>query len=320
MEAYPGISIIIPTYNNEKTLEKTIPSILNQKYKGNIEVILVDDNSPDNTKDIAKKFGLKLIRHEKNMGLANSVNDGFYNASYDLVCIIHDDVLLPDDKWLSKLIPHLQDPSIAAVTSPVIMTKEIWNRLNFWEKAMYVWELGDWQKSITALNYSDGKNDIYKKEIFLKFGGFDSSTYRVACEDVDLSKRLQRAGYKILSIPIPAYHLHSPRSTGLKNILKKNAQLSEGQGVLFRKYRFIGGWNNQVFKSLAIVGLAIPIESVRILSALYIIALVMGYTLKTYIKMRDYRILFVLPIVKLVDYFINVACFWKGFLTKKQRL
>ena len=56
----PLVSVIIPTYNSSRTLEKCLESIKNQTYK-NIEIIVVDNNSTDNTKEIAKKFADKAI-------------------------------------------------------------------------------------------------------------------------------------------------------------------------------------------------------------------------------------------------------------------
>jgi probable beta-1,3-galactosyltransferase len=55
----PLVSVIIPTYNSSRTLEKCLKSIKNQTYK-NIEIIVVDNNSIDNTKEIAKKYTGKV--------------------------------------------------------------------------------------------------------------------------------------------------------------------------------------------------------------------------------------------------------------------
>jgi len=318
--SFPDISVIIPTYNGAKTIEKVLTSIFNQKYDGDMEVIVVNDNSQDNTLEILKQYPVNIIDHEVNQGLAQSVLDGVKKSKYDVICIIHEDCVLADNEWFKKLIPYLKD-DVACVTSPVSLPKEIYERFGFWEKALFTWEVGDtFNNSVTELNYSDGKNDIFKKDVFLKFGGFDASTYRVACEDVDLGKRLQKKGYKILSVPVPAYHIHSSHATGLYNILfKKNPRLSEGQGVLFRKYGFIGSWNNQVIKTIAIILLFVPISMVRLIGLVYIAVVIFGNAYSAFKKMKDPKVLVLLPPVKLVDYLLNVFYFWKGFITKKQR-
>jgi len=323
LEKYPNISVVIPAYNDAKTLDKIIPPILNQKYDGDIDITVVNDNSTDNTADIIKKYDVKAIVHNQNMGLANTVNDGVKNAKYDIVCVIHADCLLADDEWFKKLIPYLiLNDDVACVTSAFILPREVYDKLGFWERAMHAWEVErKIGKEVRDLDYSNGSNDIWKKAIFLKFGGYDAETYRVACEDVDLSKRLQKAGYKILGIPVLAYHLHSTHATGLRRILfRKNAQISEGQGVLFRKYKF-NTWapNNQIFKTLAIIALFIPTNLIRILGIVYIAGIIFGNTIRSYKVMRDPKVLFLMPPVKLLDYFLNVYYFWRGFIIGRQR-
>jgi len=324
LEEYPNISVVIPTYNDAKTLDKIIPSILNQKYDGDIDITVVNDNSTDNSLDIIKKYKVKVISHKKNMGLANTVNDGVKNAKYDFVCVLHADCFLADDEWFKKLIPYLVlNSDVACVTSAFILPREIYNQFGFWEKAMHAWEVEKKVgEEIGVLDYSDGSNDIWKKEIFLRFGGYDAETYRVACEDVDLCKRMEKEGYKVLSTPVIAYHLHSSHATGISTILfKKNAQISEGQGVIFRKYKFrASSINNQLFKTTALVFLFVPITIIRIIGLIYIVSIIFGYTYIAFKKMRNLKVLVLLPPIKLLDFMIDVVCFWKGFLTKKQRL
>lgn len=319
-EDYPDISVLIPTYNGAKTIGKTLESILGQKYDGNIEIIVIDDHSKDNTPEIAKKYPVNIVVNEMNMGLARSVNAGVGKAKNAIICIVHEDIILADNEWFRKLIPHLNG-NTACVTSPVLLPEEIYATFGFWEKALFSWEVSDkYDRSVTSLDYSDGKNDIFRKDIFLRFGGFDGETYRVACEDVDLSKRLQRAGYKILSVPVPVYHLHSSHATGLSTILfSKNPRLSEGQGVLFRKFGFIGGWNNQIFKTAALILLLVPVFFVRLIGVAYIAAVVFGSTYSAFRKINKPEVFVLVPPVKLMDYLLNVLYFWKGFIMKRQR-
>lgn len=321
LKNYPNISVIIPTYNGAKTIEKVLESIFNQKYDGNIEVIVVNDHSMDNTLEVVKQYDVTVVDNEVNIGLAKSVNKGVKKAKYDIACIIHEDLILIDKEWFKKLVPYLMEDDVAIVTSPVILPKDVYDNFGFWEKALFSWEVGDTpDNSVTTLNYSDGKNDIFKKDIFLRFGGFDGDTYRVACEDVDLSKRLQKTGYTILSVPDLVYHMHSSHATGLSTILlKKNPQLSEGQGILFRKHRFIGGWNNQIVKTIALLLLFMPSIIVRLIGIAYIAAIIFGNAFSAFKRMKEPKVLVLLPPVKLTDYFLNVYYFWKGFITGRQR-
>ncbi|WP_457549427.1 glycosyltransferase [Archaeoglobus sp.] len=329
LESYPNISVVIPAYNDAKTLQLTLRSILNQEYDGKLEIILVDDCSTDETPDIVRKYdNIKYIRHNINMGLARSVNDGVEEATYDYVCIIHADIVIPDKKWFKKMIPHLVlNDDVAAVTAPSIVPENVWRKWGFWDKALHAWEIiwsekiiKEMDKKCVEVEYTPIKNDIFKKNLFLEVGGLDWKTYRVACEDVDLCKKLQKRGYKILSLPYPTYHIHSVHATGLSKILfNKNPQISEGQGVLFRKYRFRAfKIDNQIFKTLAVITLFAP-NIIKLLGIIYILSIIFINTITAFRVTRNLLVLIAVPPVKFIDYFLDIFYFWKGFITGKQR-
>lgn len=88
------ISIIVPVYNTENYLEKCLYSLVNQTYK-NIEIIIIDDGSPDNSMNIIQKFVLadnrvKVIT-QKNQGLSGARNTGMNNANGDYIMFIDSD-------------------------------------------------------------------------------------------------------------------------------------------------------------------------------------------------------------------------------------
>ncbi|VVB85591.1 Glycosyltransferase AglE [uncultured archaeon] len=322
------LSIIIPAYNAENTILNTLKSVVSQKTGFEFEIIVMDNGSKDSTVEVTESFlsnylsHFKVIKNPKNLGLAGSINAGVKESDpkNNFVMILHSDIVLTDNKWLDKLIPYLKD-DVACVTSPVLLPENVYADFGFWEKALFSWEVGDeYNHSVTTLNYSDGKNDIFRKDIYLRFGGYDGITYKDSCEDVDLSKRLQKAGYKIISVPSPVSHLHSSQSTGLYTILFwKNPILSEGQGVLYRKYQFIGGWNNQIFKTLAILMLFIPFFVARVIAFVYIATIIFGGTYLAFKKINKFKVFILLPPVKLLDYILNLLYFWRGFITGKQR-
>ncbi len=86
----PLISVIIPVYNREKHLKKCLDIITNQTYK-NLEVIVVNDGSSDSSMDIARKFSVKIIEHQKNRGLAAARNTGIDNAKGKYIHFMDDD-------------------------------------------------------------------------------------------------------------------------------------------------------------------------------------------------------------------------------------
>ena len=114
MMKYPTISIVIPTYNEEINIEHCLRSIIKQNYPSiKIEIIVVDDDSTDNTIDIAKKFGAKILRNgKKNIEIGKSI--GLQNSNNDLMLFMDADNILPSPDWLQRIVqPFLSDDKIA---------------------------------------------------------------------------------------------------------------------------------------------------------------------------------------------------------------
>lgn len=89
------ISIVVAVYNAEKTLNKCIESLLNQTYK-NIEIILVNDCSKDNSLDICNEYSkandnVKVISNERNSGVSDTRNNGIDNSTGEYICFVDSD-------------------------------------------------------------------------------------------------------------------------------------------------------------------------------------------------------------------------------------
>lgn len=94
----PKVSIITPSYNQDKFIEETILSIINQNYP-NLEYIIIDGGSTDNSVEIIKKYEKYLAYwiSEKDSGQSEAINKGFERATGDIVCWLNsDDILMPN--------------------------------------------------------------------------------------------------------------------------------------------------------------------------------------------------------------------------------
>lgn len=90
------LSVIIPTHNGEKTLERAIKSVLNQSIECEKEILICDDRSIDNTIEIAKKFNCKILINYRKAGGPNAGrNRGIMNAKGDYIAFLDQ-----DDEWL----------------------------------------------------------------------------------------------------------------------------------------------------------------------------------------------------------------------------
>lgn len=126
----PGVSVIIPTYNRARFIERAIRSVLNQTYQ-NFEIIVVDDASTDDTEERVRRLltngtRFKYVRHDINRGAGAARNTGIKNAAGEYIALLDS-----DDEWLpEKLEKQLQvfkearDEKLGAVYSGVVYIKE----------------------------------------------------------------------------------------------------------------------------------------------------------------------------------------------------
>lgn len=181
----PFFSVIIPTFNRETRIEKTIDSVIDQKFK-DFELIVVDDGSTDNTKEILEKYTNKIkYVYQKNQGVSAARNRGISQALGEYIAFLDD-----DDIWdKNKLLKHFKfienNPDIQ-----IHQSDETWIRNNkhLNKKKIHKKISGDiFIKSLNLCLVSPSAVVIHKN-IFEKYGIFDTDL--LACEDYDLWLRI----------------------------------------------------------------------------------------------------------------------------------
>jgi glycosyltransferase involved in cell wall biosynthesis len=110
------ISVVIPVYNEEKYLPACLKSLFDQVEKPK-EVIIVDNNSTDQTVALAKKFPVKIVT-EKKQGITWARNRGFNEAQGDIIARCDADCLLPKD-WIKRIADQFSQKNIDGLTGPV---------------------------------------------------------------------------------------------------------------------------------------------------------------------------------------------------------
>lgn len=109
------VSIVIPAYNEEQNISRTIEAVLAQDYP-NYEVIVVNNGSTDGTAQVASRYPVRVV-HEPVKGLLSARERGRLESSGDLIANIDADCL-PDSGWLERGTRHFRDENVAAVTGP----------------------------------------------------------------------------------------------------------------------------------------------------------------------------------------------------------
>ncbi|MDP3881400.1 MAG: glycosyltransferase [Nanoarchaeota archaeon] len=195
------VSIIVPCYNEGKTIGATIDSLVSLDYpKDMIEVIVVDDLSKDDSVKIAKQYAQKypnvrvLVNKRNSGGAAEPTNIGIRAAKYDYIAVVDSDSM-PDRDALRKMIGFLQqDEKVAAVTCSVLVRNptNFMQRLQAIEYAIIAWsrKLLDF---IDAVYVTPGPFALYRKKSLIEVGLFDTKNMT---QDIEIVWRLLAHDYK----------------------------------------------------------------------------------------------------------------------------
>jgi glycosyltransferase involved in cell wall biosynthesis len=184
----PAVSVIVPAFNEEKFLGNCLLSLKEQDFK-DFEIIVVDNNSTDKTREIAKKFGAILVS-EKNQGVAFARNKGVKIAKGEILVFTDADTILPKN-WLSRIKEEFEEDKelIAFGGSCEFYSGPISARLasKFLLKPFLILD-----KFFSGGFNLMGCNMAIKREAFFKIGGFNEKLK--LNEDVEISYRLREIG------------------------------------------------------------------------------------------------------------------------------
>ena len=191
-----NISLYIPVYNGESTIESVLKSAL-QLDPGADEIIVIDDGSNDQTKEIIKKYKnrIKIIKNETNQGLSFSRNLAISKSKHQLVASIDADVE-PEKKWLLKLYETQKKFGSAICGGRLFEKYKDKNIYNMWRHIHGTQNpFGD--KIIENLGDTvSGSNTLLNKEVWSNVGG-NLNEYKTNGEDVTFCRKLVISKYKI---------------------------------------------------------------------------------------------------------------------------
>jgi len=249
-----NLSIVIPNYNGEDILKKNLPKVFDaiSSYKdGRVEVVIIDDHSTDNSinvlENLIPKFKssfpdieIKLVKNEKNIGFSSNINKGVRSTSGDVLIMLNTDVA-PKKGFLNPLLKHFSDPNVFAVGCMDESVEDSKTTLRGrgigkWQRGFLVHARGEVDKTNTL--WVNGGSGSFRKSIWEKLGGFNELYSPFYWEDIDLSYRAVKSGYKIVFEPKSVVvHEHD------KGAIKKKFSTNFVKTIAYRN-QFIFIWKN----------------------------------------------------------------------------
>jgi glycosyltransferase len=167
------VSIITITYNSAATVEDTLKSVVDQDYP-NIEYLIIDGKSKDNTLQIVNKYQDKITKivSEKDKGLYDALNKGISLATGDIIGMLHSDDLYASNQVISDIVKTFENnPSAEGVYADLVFVDR--NDVN---KITRTWESGDYEEGDFLNGWMPPHPTFFvKKECYVRYGGFNTS-------------------------------------------------------------------------------------------------------------------------------------------------
>ncbi len=227
-------SIIIPAYNKQDVISKTIKSIQEQDYPlDNIQIIVVDDGSTDKTYNIAKSFkGIEVYKKE-NGGKASALNYGIRKAKGEFIVVLDADTYLGNN-LLKKAASYFDDENVGIV----VPTLKPYKPAKFLEKLQVVeYTISSFIRKLLSLNNSLAAApacSIFRASLFEKHGLFDEHNLT---EDFEIALRAQANNYRLIHMIDAIAYTDVPKT--VKGLVRQRIRWSYGALYNIKKYKHI---------------------------------------------------------------------------------
>lgn len=216
------VSIITATYNSSKTIIDTIKSLEQQTYS-NIEYIIIDGASQDNTLDIIKKHSKKvsLIISEPDLGIYDALNKGIQLSTGDIIGFLHSDDIFAYPNAIEDLVFTLESNDTQAVYADLeYVSKD--NISNVIRK----WKSGDYKQSNLKKGWMPPHPTFYmKRDLYINYGGFDLN-FKISADYDSLLRYLWLNNISISYLPkvVTKMRIGGASNRSFYNILKKTQE------------------------------------------------------------------------------------------------
>ncbi|MBI4983104.1 glycosyltransferase family 2 protein [Candidatus Woesearchaeota archaeon] len=237
---YPIVTVIVPAYNEEKTVIKTLESVYNLDYpKDKLEVLIVNDGSKDNTEKIVTEYiqnkpNFKLLSHS-NQGKAASMNRALKKAQGEFFACLDADSFV-DPLTLKKMLhiyEHDQDQNLVIVTPAmkVYQPKNLLQKVQWLEYNVLIL-IARLSSHLDCLYVAPGPFSLYRTEVIRKLGGFDEHNIT---EDQEIAYRVQQHQYRIKQCPDGYVYTTAPKE--IKPFYRQRRRWYLGSIICVHQYK-----------------------------------------------------------------------------------
>lgn len=199
------ISVVIPNYNGSENIKTNLPRVILALKNYDYEIIIVDDGSTDDSVRAIEEFvkrhkNIALIKNEKNRGFSSSVNKGAIEAKGEYLVLLNTDVY-PKENFFAASLKDLKDNNVFAVgfkdesiEKGIVVPRG--RGVGRWARGFLVHNAGALDKKTNL--WASGGSSAFNKTMWDKLGGLNEIYTPFYWEDIDISYRALKAGYKVL--------------------------------------------------------------------------------------------------------------------------
>jgi cellulose synthase/poly-beta-1,6-N-acetylglucosamine synthase-like glycosyltransferase len=320
----PAVAVIVPVLNGEATIELLLESLLKIDHpKEKIEIVIVDGNSTDKTRDIVAKYPVKLLV-EKREGPNVARNTGIKHTNSEIIAFTDSDCIVSKD-WIKKIIEDFRDPKIGCVGGDVkglnddFLSKYADNSafplIRTFKKRKELYSTGPFEGCPVGCNMA------FRRKAFEDAGGFDESI-RYSFEEDEIIERICKTNYKLILDPqVLVWHKHR---SNLKDILKQSFKYGKGTGKLLKRpknQRLVQRWlfinisaSIQIILIIGLVAFLITMAKWEVLFLIFFASVLLplfGFmALYAYRAQRskEYKSIFIYPLID----FLRALAFCSG--------
>ena len=199
-------SIIIPTFDGGSRLGNCLDALLEQTAGRDVEIVVVNDGSSDDTIDVVRRYANVVLINQANAGPAAARNRGALEATGKILLFTDDDCIAAP-QWLDFMLAAFDDPEVVGAKGAYRTRQK--SLVARFVQIEYEDRYRLMSGGADSIDFIDTYSAAFRRERFLQMNGYDSS-FPVACaEDAELSYRMSNAGWKMKFVPAAiVYHTH----------------------------------------------------------------------------------------------------------------